>query len=376
MPKKTGEPGEDDLERRQAADRIALESGRLPFAAIERLEQQRNSPNKTFSSDLSTREFLLLQNSQVRPLGQVMGSAFMSIPSDQAILQNQSANRNSAYTQSERLREARFHQDMMFGNKPPGSSQYSAAYRTFREPITGELSDLTRGRLEVRRSAFSRMEMEAGLLGASGVVGVRTITRVHDWAGKTIEFTVFGTAVHIPSCKEEQPFMSLLNGQEFWQLWNAGFEPRGIALGVCSYTDCTDSTAIHGRNYNQEIAAYTQCFYEAREIAMRRLVADLKRMKARGAVGMKIDYDFEEAESELEVSETSSVKYLHLVTHLVVMGTAIARRNMDGQVVPKPSTMLIYDLRKPGSASVEFTAHRKKGAGRDSGEPDSAEAGD
>ena len=288
-----------------------------------------------------------------------MGTAFMTVPKEQQVINRQSGNtfdQSSGDSDLDRERSIR----RMMNNK-------STYFQGGQQPVTGELIDLTMSRLEVRRSALSRMEMEAELLNASGVVGVRAITKVHDWSVKTVEYTVFGTAVHIPGHTETRPFMSLLDGQEFWQLWTAGYEPRGIALGVCSYTDCTDYSTIHGRNYNQEIAAYTQSFYEAREIAMRRIVSDLKRMKARGAVGMKIDYDFEEAESEVDVSDVTSIKYLHLVTHLVVMGTAIARRKPTANDTPRGRTMLIYDLRKPGSASVEFTARSK---GQEAGSED------
>jgi uncharacterized protein YbjQ (UPF0145 family) len=203
------------------------------------------------------------------------------------------------------------------------------------------------------------MEQEATILGASGIVGVRVVQRMHDWNGRFAEFTIFGTAVELPDWQGDQPFSSLLSGQEFWQLWEGGWEPRGIAIGACSYTDCTDWTTIHQRSYNQELITYTDCFYQAREAAMQQFVKDLRRLRAQGAVGMKVDYEFEEAESEYEVSEGTEMKYLHLLTHFVVMGTSIRRRAQAPAHAPARRVM-IYDLRKMGAASVTFADKAKK----------------
>jgi uncharacterized protein YbjQ (UPF0145 family) len=160
-----------------------------------------------------------------------------------------------------------------------------------------------------------------------------------------------GTAVRVPGATgTERPFTSLLSGQDFWKLWQAGFEPRGIAIGACTWADCTDST-FYQRNYNQEVSAYTNCFYEARREAMSQFMADLAIQKADGAVGVDIEYDFEDAEVEIEVSEGNEVRFIYLITNFVVMGNAIVRRHPLPQQKGRP--LVMYDLRKPGTAEID-----------------------
>jgi hypothetical protein len=84
----------------------------------------------------------------------------------------------------------------------------------------------------------------------------------------------------------------------------------------------------------------------------------MRQLEASGAVGMDVEYEFEEGESEFEVAEGTSVKYLHLLTHFIVMGTAIGRRRMPPTHQP-PRRVLIYDLRKAGAATVTFSDSKK-----------------
>jgi len=329
---------DDSSARRQEEDRIALESGDLPQSVKDRLLSQTSSGTRLFSSTLSVKEYLSTRSTGVLPLGQVMGTAFITMPQDKKALQQYVGRQNPGLISSITATSLR-------GLTTSGG---------YGQPVCGELDDLTYGRLEARRLAITRMAQEAQMLGASGIIAVRTQKRFHDWGGRrTLEFTVMGTAIRVPEMNRSAPFTSLLTGQEFCQLWNAGFEPMGIALGACTYTDCTDTTSIYQRNYNQEVVAYTNCFYEARKQAMTAFMHDLRKLRAAGAVGMEIDYEFEDAESEVEVSEGVEVKFLHLITHFAVMGTAIARR--PGFVnQPKPRPTVVYDLRKAGAAEVDF----------------------
>jgi len=349
---------DDEREKRQQEDIYALEGGGLPFSAQERLREIAEAEHPVFSSDLTTREFLVLSNSKVRPLAQVMGTAFMRIPKDAASLKaaisgSGSGSSSSSFGYSDR--SSRIYSSIANTYSQSYSQSYNQSYS---QPFTGELYDLSEARLQVRQMAISRMEQEATILGASGIVGVRVVKKVHDWFGRTVEFTILGTAVHVPGYDGDRPFTSLLSGQEFWQLWEAGWQPKGIALGVCSYTDCTDWSAINQRSYNQEVITYTDCFYQAREIAMQYFIKNMRQLRASGAVGMDVEYEFEEGESEYEVSEGVEVKYLHLLTHFIVMGTAIGRRQMPPTHQP-PRRVLIYDLRKAGAASVTFSDSKK-----------------
>src|SRR5580704_15906615 len=103
-------------------------SAGLPEAAKERLQRMRGSGSTPtlFTSDLSINEFLLVREAGFDPLGLVMGS--------------------SIYHIGWQMRK-------FFQNQ--------------------ELDVLTQAMYEARELAMTRMEEEADLLGADGIVGVR-----------------------------------------------------------------------------------------------------------------------------------------------------------------------------------------------------------
>ncbi len=176
--------------------------------------------------------------------------------------------------------------------------------------------------------------------------------RVKDWSDNLIELTAIGTAVRFtgtaPSDGEE-PFTSALSGQEFWKLREGGFLPKEIAFGVCSYYIHGDYQATVAMNNlwgagmaNQELGTYTYGFQEARDLAMTRFANEVRRAGAEGAVGVAVDWDFEEIEYEL-----NEVEYTDLLVHFVAVGTAIVERK---DAASGPSTMTFYDLRdRPSS---------------------------
>jgi uncharacterized protein YbjQ (UPF0145 family) len=211
------------------------------------------------------------------------------------------------------------------------------------QPVTGEISSLTSMRLDARRDAVARMRLEADNIGASGVIAVKMKTEVHNWGDcLTLECTAIGTAVHIPEWREEKPFTSLMRAQQFWRLWQSGYQPCGIAVGACSYSDCSEASVLR-RAYNQEVASYTTSFYDAHGLAMAAFSKDVHHLKGTGAVGMEVEYEFEDLEKELEVREDVSMTFLHLITHFVITGTAIRRREGTTSAPPQ-RTLRILDL--------------------------------
>jgi uncharacterized protein YbjQ (UPF0145 family) len=212
-----------------------------------------------FTSDLSTNEFLLAREAGCDPIGLVMGSSFYQV----------------------------------------------GFYRNFwgYRDRTGEVEALTQAQLAARELAVSRLQQEAALLGADGVIGVRLQQRRKSWdISGMVEFTAIGTAVRIPGRSPTKlPFTSDLSGQEFWQLQQAGYQPKGLVFGVCSYYVHSDLNTrnlmnqsiwsrIFGRGrQNQELVQLTQGFQDARELAITRMTAEIQQLSATGAVGMQIE---------------------------------------------------------------------------------------
>jgi uncharacterized protein YbjQ (UPF0145 family) len=306
---------ETDKSRREAheATRRALERGQIPFKARHRLEMQRQSGNGFFTSDLSSNEHLLTREAGYEPIGLVMGTAFYKVS--------------------------------FWG--------YFNGYRNY----TGELTDLSHAHLAARELAVNRMQQEAAILGAHGVIGVRLKIGGYDWSARTIEFTAIGTAIRIPNRDPDpKPFTSDLSGQEFWKLHRSGYYPRGLVFGVCSYYVHTDwntqrlmTGGFFGRGsaVNQEIVPYTKGFQLARHFAVSRLTADIRKHQAEGAVGMHIDMGVEDIEYEL-----NNTKYHDLMAHFVAVGTAIVQ---DTQSTPPPPQQLtIYNLASGKSAPLRL----------------------
>jgi uncharacterized protein YbjQ (UPF0145 family) len=308
--------------------------------------------DEPFSSTLSTREFLLVKNIGVTPVSQVMGTSFVRLPRNRSELlsyvygYSYSGPRPSGGTNFPSRRQSGVSNFPGRGSVYSGSNSSSLSnnYNTgYLQPVTGEIYDLTNMRLSARQLAVGRMRQEAEDLGASGVIAVRMKTEVHNWGDcLTLECTAMGTAVAIPDWKEEKPFTSLMPAQQFWRLWQSGYQPCGIAIGACSYSDCAESSVLR-RTYNQEVASYTASFYDAHGLAMEHYTKDVRHLKGIGAVGMEVEYEFEDIEKELEVREGVSMTYMHLITHFVVTGTAIRRR--EGAIATPPQrTLRILDL--------------------------------
>ncbi|MGH2861715.1 MAG: heavy metal-binding domain-containing protein, partial [Solirubrobacteraceae bacterium] len=134
-----------------------------------------------FTSDLSVNEFLLVKEAGFEPLGLVLGSSIYHIG----------------------FQQANWNQNM-------------------------EMQVLTQAMYHARELAMTRMEQEANVLGADGIVGVRLEVEFKEWGSDIAEFLAVGTAVKAdanhPSgqtnCRNDKqmPFTSDLSGQDFWTL--------------------------------------------------------------------------------------------------------------------------------------------------------------
>jgi|GEM_PF-617523 len=236
--------------------------GELAGGALHRLDEQKRISKQTgkrfFTSDLSVNEHLLTREAGYEPIGMVMGTSFYQV----------------------------------------GFFGYFRGYRT----KTGEVDTLTQAQLAVRELAMSRMQQEAKILDADGIIGVRLQQRKKGWGIGMIEFTAIGTAIKIFNRHPTSvPFTSDLSGQEFWQLLQAGYYPKGLVFGACSYYVHSNRNTRNLMNptiwmrlfgqarFNQELVQYTQGFQDARELAITRLTEDIKKVGATGAVGIHIE---------------------------------------------------------------------------------------
>lgn len=258
----------------------ALERGEIPPIARERILRERAYGKNFFSSDLSTREYLLTKEAGFQTLGQVMGTSFFKIG-------------------------------------------FWGTFSQFQR-YTGELADVTHAISASRSTAVERMRQEAKLLGASGVIGVRVQKKAHAWSSNITEFTAFGTAIRIPDYpSEEEPFTSALNGQEFWQLYKAGYLPCSVVMGACAYYMHMDyntrQTLYAWFAPNQEVQTFTNGYQQAAKMANIRMKAELAALGADGAVGVTIDPGVETIEYEL-----NDLSYHDILLNYVILGTAVS----------------------------------------------------
>ncbi|MDE2126332.1 MAG: heavy metal-binding domain-containing protein [Armatimonadetes bacterium] len=222
----------------------------LPEAALRRLGEMLPSATKKglFTSDLSVNELTLVRESGFEPLGLVMGSSIYHI-----------------------------------GFQMTGIFQ------------SQELSVLTQAMYQARELAMTRMEEEASLLGADGVVGVRLVVNQSAWGEGLAEFMAIGTAIKRSDgqsfrCDDGKPFTSDLSGQDFWTLLRTGYRPLALVMGACVYFVAYQGVlkALKQMGRNVEMDNYTQALYDARELALSRIQAEAEARNADGIIGQRV----------------------------------------------------------------------------------------
>jgi len=223
----------------------------LPDAAIQRLRDMRGTgpKPKLFTSDLSSNEFLLIRQAGFSPLGLVMGSSIYHV-----------------------------------GIQIPGMFQ------------SQEMTVITAALYQAREFAMTRMEEEADILGADGIVGVRLVVNMQQWGPGLAEFMAIGTAIKHDEggnyrTTDNRPFTSDLSGQDFWTLLQAGYRPVELVMGTCVYHVAHQGflKALSRVGQNVEMENFTQALYDARELAMTRMQAEAERQHAVGIVGARVE---------------------------------------------------------------------------------------
>lgn len=303
---------EDEQRRNQAqqdaeASQRSLEAGGLPTQAQRRLSEEVQAGHPLFTSDLSVNEFSLARNQGYTALSQVMGSSIYQV--------GWQFTRNFTWN--------------------------TAAY---------ELTNVSNAHQHAAQLALGRLEQEATLLRAHGVIGVRLNTRDYEWGQNLLEYTAIGTAIRLKDTPlPPRPFLSDLSGQEFWTLLQAGYYPDGVVTGFCSYYVSLGSQATRQLNSwfgggwtNQEIVPFSQALYTSRSLAMDRLLNMSRRLNAIGVVGMHIH-----SNRRLIEQESNETKYLDFSVQFSAIGTAISALRKD-HVIPAPQPTLTFTDLRPG----------------------------
>jgi len=238
-------------QQRGAQSDVRTTEGGVPLDAVSRLRRMRGEGGPPlFTSDLSVSEFVLLEQMGWRPVGLVLGSSI-------------------------------YHVGIQYGNFYQNQ----------------EMNYLTAAMYEARDLAMTRMEEEADVLGADGIVGVRLEVGGYAWAENALEFTAIGTAVKAPAdsgvwrTRDDKPFTSDFSVQDFYKLvTSTGYVPRELVLGNCVYHIAHQGFMQQMRTLgnNVELNNYTEAIYDARELAMGRMQAEAESHGADGIVGMQI----------------------------------------------------------------------------------------
>jgi uncharacterized protein YbjQ (UPF0145 family) len=234
------------------SDYVPGSTASLPSGAAERLRAMRGTGDRPafFTSDLSVDEFLLVEQAGFEALGLVMGSSI-----------------------------------------------YHVGFQWQKWSVSQELGVLTKAMFEARELAMTRMEEEADLLGADGVVGVRLVFQQYAIDEGVLEFQAIGTAIRHRDrqgnfrTKDNRPFTSDLSGQDLWKLVRAGYRPVSLSMGACVYhiAHLSFLQALKQTGRNQEMKVYTDATYAARELALERMQAEAVERGGIGVVGARVE---------------------------------------------------------------------------------------
>jgi uncharacterized protein YbjQ (UPF0145 family) len=265
-----------------------------PKAADTRLAHTAGAdPAGVFTSDLSVSEYVLLGEAGFEPLGFVVGSSIYHVG----------------------LQVGRWSQNQ-------------------------ELQVLSQAMYNARELAMMRMRVEAGHLGADGIVGVNLRMQMYAWGQDVLEFVATGTAVKATAgngahrAPDGNAFTSDLSAQDFFRLLAAGGVPVAFVLGTCVYHIAHQSAmqALRQAGQNQEMLQFTQGVYDARELALSRMQAEAAGAQASGIVGVNVD--------------VSNHVWGEHATEFLATGTAIRRLGDEHRLPatsPKPTFTLGLD---------------------------------
>jgi uncharacterized protein YbjQ (UPF0145 family) len=246
-----------ELERVREESLRRLRGGKLPVEAERRLQALGVRPD-FFTSDLSVSEFALVEEVELRPVSQVMGSC--------------------VYHVGFRGDQARA------GWTPGGINEMRRAAEAWNS---------------ARGIALRRLRLEAAECGADAVVGVHIEHGEKEYAGNSVEFTALGTAVRVPGAKPgREPTLTDLSGADYWRLLRGGW----TALGVVAHTSvlgCVpDVQTQRAQKYrrlssagrvSRELEVFGRGIQAAVSSAMEGMHRGAAALNATGIVGVRLD---------------------------------------------------------------------------------------
>lgn len=266
-------------------DYVPGSTANLPPGAAQRLRAMRGTGARPafFTSDLSIDEFLLVEQAGFEALGLVLGSSI-----------------------------------------------YHVGFQWQRWSVSQELPVLTGAMYHARELAMTRMEEEADLLGADGIVGVRLLFKQYAMDEGVLEFQAIGTAIRHRErsgslrTKDNRPFTSDLSGQDLWKLLQGGYRPVSLAMGACVYhiAHLSFMQALKQVGRNQEMTIYTEATYAARELALERMQAEAVQRGGVGVVGARVE------ESNWGWG-ANAIEFFAVGTAVAPIGEGVARAPME-----------------------------------------------
>jgi uncharacterized protein YbjQ (UPF0145 family) len=283
--------------QRQAADLQALSRGGIPTGAQQRLRElgtRAGDAAAIFTSNLDPDESALLRRHGYRPRGLITGSAMYHV--------------GQAYASSQQDVEV---------------TVLSQAYNT------------------ATRLAVARLTEELKLIGAHGVVGVRLSVARHEWAEKTVEVQLVGTAVEGPSPAPEHPWLCDLSGQEWWALRRAGYDPVALVWGHCTWFILTtqNDEYVERAFSNVELGHWSAALGKARHIALDHARGQATDRHATGIVGVRIERRLDEVRLT-GAGEDPAYEREHHNLVVSMIGTAVRLRPDAPRAIPRAAQIL------------------------------------
>ena len=148
-----------------------------------------------------------------------------------------------------------------------------------------------------RELAMTRMEEEADMLQADGIVGVRLEVIRHAWGASMAEFVAIGTAVKgrasratgaRPAAGRSRPISA---ARTSGRCCAPAIAPSRWSWAPAFITWRTAAWASGSSKswQNVEMTNFTQALYEARELALERMQEEAQEVQAEGIVGVDIE---------------------------------------------------------------------------------------
>jgi len=267
-------------------------------------------------STLSARGFVAAENAGFRPLGQVQGTAVVSL----------GVQRKPSRWMRGSLAPTRIEFPAGYGatttNVYYGRGSLEAQ-QYLNEGGWFELEERTAAYNDARTQALARLREHAKAAGALAVVDVRIRRGAFAHAMHTIEFTALGTAIGSDRFELDDndsiPLVGV-SGVDFWKLIESGTWPLGLVGGtsvvyiVAGYR--TKFARFRGGSRsrrNQEYLDYTEGLRNARLRAAGRLRHEATQLGAIGVIGVEVDRERREQRDD------------NLIVRVDLLGTAVAR---------------------------------------------------